>query len=230
MKKVLIAISKTIYAAVVLSVVLITLLFIGTKIDFFGYEARVVRSGSMEPAIPTGALVLIAPTQNYGVGDVITYETSARRSLPVTHRIIEVDNSKRVKYYTTKGDANQHTDPKAVAHPQLLGKVLLSIPYIGYAIEFARTPLGFALLIGIPAAVIILDEFANIMWEFHKYRHGLRRRRQGKVGYRQPSRERRPRDLSKPVSQPTKQTSSAVKPNREAVLDLRNYELNRRSV
>ena len=219
MKRTLKIIANSIYTLVILLVVAITVLFMGTKIDFFGYEVKVVQSGSMEPAIKTGGIVVIAPTKNYRVGDVVTYGRDTRGKIPVTHRIIE-DAGRG--YYVTKGDANQNTDPKTVAERNIIGKVVLSIPYLGYAIQFARTPLGFILLIGFPALVIILDEFANITWEIHKYRY--KRRRQGKVGYRTPSRERQPRDQTQPspASKPVRPSPAlGASPHSTAVLDLK---------
>lgn len=175
MKKVLTIISKTIYGTVVLAVVAMALLFIGTKVDVLGYELRVVKSGSMEPAIPTGSLVLITPAESYEVGDVVTYHTGAAGSIPVTHRIMRKTVGEQQTYYATQGDANEDMDPSPVPHPRVIGRVSQHLPFIGYAIEFARTPLGFALLIGIPAAMIILDEFANIIWEYRKYRFAKRK-------------------------------------------------------
>lgn len=169
MKKTLTIITRTIYGIVVFAVVAMALLFIGTKIDVLGYELRVVKSGSMEPVIPTGSIVLIMPTESYEVGDVVTYHTGTAGSIPVTHRIMKKTEGEQQTYYATKGDANEDMDPSPVSHPRIMGKVSYHLPYVGYAIEFARTPLGFALLIGIPAALIILDEFATIIWEFRKY-------------------------------------------------------------
>lgn len=237
MKVVLITISRTLYALVVLTVVAMALLFIGTKIDVFGYELRVVQSGSMEPAIPTGSIVMIAPATSYNVGDVVTYHTGRAGSIPVTHRIVRKTEGEQHTYYATQGDANEDVDPSPVAESRVMGKVFAHLPYIGYAIEFARTPLGFALLIGIPATVIVLDEIANIAWEFHKYRFA--RRRQGAVGYRTPARQRQPRDRAIQSDRVVKRsahsfTPASVKqksirePQRPAV-DMQRYEFRQHS-
>jgi hypothetical protein len=52
-----------------------------------------------------------------------------------------------------------------VAPRNILGKVLFSIPYFGYIVDFARKPVGFALIIGIPALLIIGDELRKIFVE-----------------------------------------------------------------
>jgi len=158
-------IGKTLYVLLIAVVLSIALLFVGTKIDVLGYEVKIVKSGSMEPEIATGGIVVVREMPSYGVGDVVTYEAPARGDLAVTHRIVEARGSGAGASYITKGDANEDVDPNAVRARSIIGAVVFSVPYLGYIIEFARTPLGFGLLIGLPALVIILDELATIVWE-----------------------------------------------------------------
>ena len=179
MKKIGTFIGNVLYTILVIGVLALALLFVGTKINVLGYEAKVVQSGSMEPAILTGSLIVIAPAAEYRLGDVVTYGPDTQKQIPVTHRIVEVKGEGRQMQFVTKGDANEDPDPVVVRQRDVIGKVLFSLPYLGYVIEFARTKLGFALLIGLPALVIILDEFANITWEVHKYRY--RRRKQDQL-------------------------------------------------
>jgi signal peptidase len=70
--------------------------------------------------------------------------------------------------YITKGDANNAPDQKVVLKKEILGKVLLDIPYLGYAVDFIKKPLGFALIILIPAGIIISDEIKKIFKEIKK--------------------------------------------------------------
>ena len=170
MKKLLTISANVFYTIVVVSVLSIAFLFVGTKIDILGYQVKIVQSGSMEPAIKTGGIVVIAPSNTYGVGDVVTYGKDTQSQIPVTHRIVEKAGEGRSVVYRTKGDANQDIDPRAVTQGSIIGKVALSIPYIGYVIQYARTPVGFIILVGIPALIIILDHMADIVFEFHKYR------------------------------------------------------------
>lgn len=48
------------------------------------------------------------------------------------------------------------------------GKLILTIPYIGYIDYFVRTPISFTLLIIIPATIIIIIEIRNIIKELKK--------------------------------------------------------------
>lgn len=184
MKKAATITINIIYTLVVVAVLGIALLFVGTKVDMLGYQVKVVKSGSMEPAIKTGGIVVIAPSAAYGVGDVVTFGRDTKNSIPVTHRIVEKTGEGRTATYMTKGDANEDTDPNVLRNSGIIGTVAFTIPYVGYVIEFARTPLGFLILIGIPALVIVLDEFANIVWEVRVYLAKQRQQHQKKA--RQP--------------------------------------------
>jgi signal peptidase len=67
--------------------------------------------------------------------------------------------------FQTKGDANDDPDPTAVPESNLLGAVLLTIPFIGYVIQFANTPLGFVVLVGVPLGVLAITEIRSLSTE-----------------------------------------------------------------
>lgn len=129
-------------------------------------EIKIVQSGSMEPAIPVGALIFITPFETYQAGDVVTFGEDNSKEIPTTHRVISQREVGSSIFYTTKGDANEENDNKEIPAKDVIGKVFLSIPYAGFVLDFARQPAGFALLIGLPAAIIILDETSKIFKEF----------------------------------------------------------------
>jgi hypothetical protein len=39
------------------------------------------------------------------------------------------------------------------------------VPYLGYILDFAKKPIGFVLLVGVPAGLIIIDEIIKIFHE-----------------------------------------------------------------
>ena len=163
--------SKIGYWIFVAAVVLLGLLLLTSLIPVPGNIAvKIVQSGSMEPAISTGAMVVIRPSDEYRVGDVIMFGEDTKTKVPTTHRIVADEVRSGVFYYTTKGDANEDPDPQQVAQTEVIGKVLFSIPYLGYVLDFAKKPLGFALLIGIPAAIVVFDEAGNIWRETKRLR------------------------------------------------------------
>lgn len=148
---------------------LIVAALIFSKFDLAGnYKILIVQSGSMEPAIRTGGVVIIKPASEYAVGDIITFGPATKTKTPTTHRIMEVKDDNGQISYITKGDANEESDLQTVAKGQVIGKVIFSIPFFGYVIDFAKKPLGFILIIGIPAIIIISDEIKNIFSELKR--------------------------------------------------------------
>lgn len=129
-----------------------------------GIKTFVVQSGSMEPAIRTGAVVVVKPMAEYVVGDVITFGPRSKTKSPTTHRIIEVKDGG----FVTRGDANNGEDMRTVSRFEIIGKVLFSVPYVGYAVATAQKPWGFGLIIVIPAVLIIYEEAQKIRQELKK--------------------------------------------------------------
>lgn len=126
-----------------------------------------VYTGSMEPAIPVGGIVVIKPVdpETLREGDIICFQLSQPTS--ITHRIINITD----EGFITKGDANEDPDQWTVRKENVIGKVIFTIPFIGYLGYFVRTPIGFILLIILPAGLIIIIETGNIA-------KGLRKQKQ----------------------------------------------------
>ena len=133
-------------------------------------EIKIVQSGSMEPTIKTGSLVVIRPSDTYKEGDIITFGKDTKTEVPTTHRIVADKVENGVLIYTTKGDANEDKDTKEVRRDEIVGKNIFSVPYLGYIMDFAKQPLGFILLVGLPALYIVYDEVGKIVREVKKIR------------------------------------------------------------
>lgn len=124
----------------------------------------VVVSGSMEPAIPTGSVVVVrqANTRSLQKGDVIAFTSPTNPKETITHRIVDVSHTFNSVAYTTKGDHNASPDAWTVLPEQIKGKYQLGIPYLGYLISWAKTPLGFTVVVGVPAAIIAILQIKKI--------------------------------------------------------------------
>ena len=115
----------------------------------FGAGAYNVTSGSMEPNIPVGSLVIAGKTEadTLQTGDVIAFNEDGT---VITHRVVENDTVNR--QITTKGDANNVEDFTPVSYENVIGKVDIHIPYIGAVLEGLSTVTGkiamFCLLAG----------------------------------------------------------------------------------
>lgn len=164
-------ITKTFNVLLVVMLVAVAGAFLSTMLPIPGnIEIKIVKSGSMTPAIPTGSLIVVMPEEVYQVGEVVTFGADTKTQIPTTHRIVSIEGEGKNQIFTTKGDANEEADGKTTRFTEIIGKVVFHLPYAGYVLDFARQPWGFALLIGLPALFIILDELVNIFGEVRRIR------------------------------------------------------------
>jgi signal peptidase len=127
-------------------------------------ESYVVLSSSMEPAIAVGDVVVVAAvdTATVAPGDVITFGR-AGESIPVTHRVVSVAGPPADRVFTTKGDANADTDRRQVPASEVLGRVVVTLPFIGHVIQFANTTSGFLALVVAPIALLLVTEASQFV-------------------------------------------------------------------
>jgi len=160
---------RIIYYIFIAGIVTVVLLLIVSVFPITGnYKLMIVQSGSMTPAIKMGSIVMVKPMEDYNVGDVISFTNPRERQEPISHRIVDLEVIEGEPFYIVKGDVNEEPDPRRVEKDEVMGKVLFDVPYLGYAVDFAQKPLGFALIIIVPAAIIIFDEIRKIFGEVKK--------------------------------------------------------------
>ena len=117
----------------------------------FGIRPYVVYSGSMEPKIPTGAVVFTKEgAYSPETGDIITFHNE---DTVVTHRVVKKEEGT----FITKGDANKTADPVSVKESQIIGRVVFSLPYLGYVIHFLRTRIPFTVVVIAACLAVIAD-------------------------------------------------------------------------
>jgi signal peptidase I len=110
-----------------------------------GMEPLVVRSGSMEPTIATGSMILVKriDAAEIKVGDVVAVERPDRTR--VTHRVLGVERRGATAELTMKGDANEDADPVPVTVDHAY-RLAWKMPAIGRALAWLATaPGGFLL-------------------------------------------------------------------------------------
>jgi signal peptidase len=123
-----------------------------------------VMSGSMEPKIKVGSVVFVRKVKPEGLkkGDVITYTSSENPEMSITHRLVEIEEKEGKTVFKTRGDANNNEDMAEVSPSEIKGKVVFSLPFLGYLSVWIKKPLGFGLLVILPALLIILSEILSI--------------------------------------------------------------------
>ena len=162
---------KTIYYIFIGAIALVAVLLVWSALPIKnGPKVMIVQSGSMEPAIKTGGVVVVKSASDYKVGDIITFGPYSKIKAPTTHRIYEIKGDCPNCTFVTKGDANNAPDQRDIRPSDVVGKVLLDVSYVGYAVAAAKKPVGFAFIIIIPAAIIVYDEIRKIFAEIKKMR------------------------------------------------------------
>ena len=120
----------------------------------------VVESESMLPTLEIGHLLVLqarAP-ENIQVGDIIVFN-AAYHDKPIVHRIISIQNVTGELRYYTKGDNNAVQDPMFRDYEDIIGVVVYAIPYLGHVTLFLHEPYGFAIVLVLFLALLILPEF-----------------------------------------------------------------------
>jgi len=162
---------KVLYCLFFAVIVVVVLMLLSSLFPIFGgFKFFVVQSGSMEPVIKTGSVVMIKPKTDYKIGDVISFSLYNKNETPTTHRIRAIKIKNGVKNFVTQGDANNAPDMVEVKKENIIGKAVLAIPLVGYLIAVSHELSGYLALILIPALVIIGDEILKIIKEARKKR------------------------------------------------------------
>ena len=133
------------------------------------FNAYVVLSGSMLPHIEIKDIVVTKkiPAEELEVGDIITFIAPDSRygGISITHRILDkyYDESLGSYTYRTKGDANNTADSALVPNENILGKVILKIPKLGYLQDLLSSKGGLIFVVLIPCLVILSYDIMKIL-------------------------------------------------------------------
>lgn len=157
-------ICKILNSIIMLILLILIGLFFVPKI--FGCENLAVLSGSMEPEIPVGAMIIIQEDnpEDLEIGDIITYRIDD--STMVTHRIVNIDQKKRE--IVTKGDANNTVDGTPISFTDVVGKMLFSVPLLGYLSIYIQSGYGIYLIFAIFVILLILNFLPDIIDKLNK--------------------------------------------------------------
>lgn len=138
-----ITICNTIAYVIFLLLVLLVVPFIVPRA--IGIEPYGILSNSMEPLIPVGSVIYVksCEAQDVEEGDVITFKLGAASANVATHRIVEKDSD--AEQFVTKGDYNNEADANPVAFERLIGKHVMTIPYLGYIYMWIMSTAGIAI-------------------------------------------------------------------------------------
>jgi signal peptidase len=166
-----ITIINNIFSAVIVLLIIIMVVFLvqykvsGGQPKIAGYHMYIVLSGSMKPAFDARSLIFVKPVEAESIkeGDIITYRGSGDKQSLTTHRVVGIDASKPgALKFITKGDANEVNDPVPVPAENLVGRMVLAIPYVGVLMSFGQTKQGILILIIVPGVLLMISEIHKL--------------------------------------------------------------------
>ena len=153
---------------VLILVALLALLLVGARL--FGLQIYVVLSGSMEPHYHVGSIIYVkdVPPESLQVGDDISFLIS--ENTVATHRIVEIlpdETGSAGLRFRTQGTANTTTDAP-VHQSKVLGKVVGTIPLLGYLFDFVKHPPGTYITLGVATIIVLLAFVPDIIMGLKK--------------------------------------------------------------
>ena len=137
----------------------------GSTPSVFGYSIFRVSSGSMEPELMVGDIILDKTVDNpedLKVGDVITFKSSDYGDLLVTHKVIKAPYEENGKLMLqTKGIANEVED-KPISVDNVKGIMICKVDYLDTVYNVFLSPWGLLILIAL-IVIILFDEIITIV-------------------------------------------------------------------
>lgn len=146
----------------------------------FGFSVLQVSTGSMEPELMTGSVIVVKKTDTDKLkkGDVISFYSSDSdiRGKVNTHRIDSIEYSmgnNPTPIFVTKGDANDTVDRARVYSSDVIGKVVYDLGTVsGSVISVFQNPNVIFFVIVLPLIFITLGEAVNLATLIAKYKYG----------------------------------------------------------
>lgn len=124
-----------------------------------GLQSHAVVSGSMQPQIMSGDVVLTQPLESRAVqpGQVVLFTDPGRSGSLLLHRLVTFrDNGDLV----TRGDANQSADSSPVPPSDVRGLARLRVPFVGLPVlwrQQGRLDLIATVAVGFVAAIVFVS-------------------------------------------------------------------------
>ena len=164
-------ISSAIFVVLVLLIILIV--FYIVRVNFLASNDKLgdvkinfytILTQSMYPTIKAGDVVITYKEDNnkYNDGDVITFVSEQNGGITITHRVEEVYNVNDSYSYKTKGDNNNAPDNEITSGDNVLGKVVVKIPKVGYIQQFLVSKTGWIVAVILPCLGIVIYDILKL--------------------------------------------------------------------
>jgi signal peptidase len=129
-----------------------------------GMQAFAILSGSMEPTLAVGDLVVnrTISADEIRLGDIITFRDPEASTRLLTHRVVDYRVYAASVDVVTRGDANATAERWSIPADGRLGRVEFRLPRVGYAVMHGAGRTGRILLVLLPVVALALLELKRI--------------------------------------------------------------------
>lgn len=143
------------WAGIVVVILLVAVVAVTLTAPYFGWRVDTVRSGSMEPELKVGSIVVTRPVDSdeIGVGDVITFRSLTSGEI-VSRRVSAIEEGPS---FRTEGIADGEADPFVTPAQGVVGRVCFHLPVAGYVVQRLVTPVGMLLLFAFGFAIVVSE-------------------------------------------------------------------------
>lgn len=120
---------------------LAAILILWFAMGVFSYYPRVIISGSMQPGINIGDIIIVhrVAGEQVNVNDIILFPLD---DVKVSHRVVAVKDMENKRFFITKGDANKDPERDPLYEKKVLGKVVYVVPKMGWITIWLRGAVG----------------------------------------------------------------------------------------
>lgn len=183
------AVLRRVVGVVVATTLVGTLLALATLfwlVRHDGWLIQTVATGSMEPTVPTGSLIVSRPVaaQDIEVGDIIVFRSptgatvsggadgtfTATESMLITHRVVDVRASGTGVTFRTRGDGNAEEDPWDVPADLVRARYVGHVPELGTVLSYPGTRRWIFLGVAAVGCAVIVAETRSILRELRARR------------------------------------------------------------
>lgn len=128
--------------------------------DIIGIKPFIVLTGSMEPVINAGDLVIVKEVKEneLKINDIIAFRYT-KEDVVLIHRIVGIEENEGKTLFRTKGDNNETEDKLSIEYKNIEGIYSFRLSKIGAIAIFIRTQQGIAILLLSITTIFILWQF-----------------------------------------------------------------------
>jgi signal peptidase len=130
----------------------------------------IIKGESMRPTLEPGDFAILRRADNYSINDIVAYIEPYYNQV-IIHRIVGKGIS-----FILKGDNRDQVDPWTVTSDMILGRLIFSVPYIGFVFDYLKAPLRLAIAITV---IFLISSLPDIISLYREEQKRIERRRRG---------------------------------------------------